>query len=152
MLISGFGSALNAAGDAYYYINNVLGSAYNDTLTGNANANSLLGGAGNDTLAGGAGADVLIGGTSTTDSAGGSDWASYAASTLAVAVNLTDANSDGLADATGAGGDAAGDAYYYINNLLGSANNDTLTGNANANSLVGGAGVVLSMVAVATMC
>jgi Ca2+-binding RTX toxin-like protein len=134
------GAGGDAAGDTYYYINNLLGSANNDTLTGNANANSLLGGAGNDTLAGGAGADVLIGGSSTTDSAGGSDWASYATSTFGVAVNLTDTNSDGLADATGAGGDAAGDTYYYINNLLGSANNDTLTGNANANSLVGGAG------------
>jgi Ca2+-binding RTX toxin-like protein len=128
---AGTASGGDAAGDTYYYINNLLGSANNDTLTGNANANTLIGGLGNDTLAGGAGADILIGGTSTIDAAGGNDWASYAGS-AAVAVDL--------GAGTASGGEAAGDTYYYINNLLGSANNDTLTGNANANTLMGDLG------------
>ncbi len=108
-----------------------MGGGGNDTLTG---------GVGNDTLIGGTGADTLIGGTSTTDAAGGSDWASYASSAAGVTVDLTDANNDGKADAAGLGGDAAGDSYYYINNLQGSANNDVLTGNANDNTLIGGGG------------
>ena len=117
----------------------VWGNGGNDILKGNMAADTLYGGAGNDTLTGGGGADVLIGGASASDVAGGNDWASYAGS-ASVTVDLTDANSDGRADATGSGGDAQGDTYYYINNLIGSSNSDTLTGNANANTLVGGGG------------
>ena len=42
-------------------IENVAGSAGDDTLTGDANANTLDGSAGDDTLDGGAGNDILIG-------------------------------------------------------------------------------------------
>jgi Ca2+-binding RTX toxin-like protein len=74
---------------------------------------------------GGRGSDTLIGGA-------GSDTASYARSTAAVNVNL----------ATGAhsGGDAQGDVLTGIENLAGSANADTLTGNDVDNMLEGGAG------------
>ena len=41
---------------------NIIGSAFNDSLTGNVNANTIQGGAGNDSLYGGAGNDVLYGG------------------------------------------------------------------------------------------
>ena len=41
-------------GDARSYIDNAIGGAGNDTLTGNAIGNTLDGGAGNDTLTGGA--------------------------------------------------------------------------------------------------
>ncbi|MCP2066835.1 beta strand repeat-containing protein [Pseudomonas laurylsulfatiphila] len=49
--------------DTLIAIENLAGSNYNDTLTGNAAANLLSGGAGNDTLDGGAGNDVFDGGT-----------------------------------------------------------------------------------------
>jgi Ca2+-binding RTX toxin-like protein len=42
---------------------NVIGSIYNDTITGDAAKNSLNGGAGNDILAGGLGSDILVGGS-----------------------------------------------------------------------------------------
>jgi Ca2+-binding RTX toxin-like protein len=45
--------------DTFTNIENVRGSAFNDTLTGDANVNWLEGGAGNDTLTGGAGNDVF---------------------------------------------------------------------------------------------
>jgi len=48
--------------DVLANIENVLGSNYNDTITGDSGANVLDGGAGNDTLIGGAGNDTLIGG------------------------------------------------------------------------------------------
>jgi Ca2+-binding RTX toxin-like protein len=43
-------------------IENLTGSAFGDTLTGNDGANALAGGGGADTLTGGLGADVLSGG------------------------------------------------------------------------------------------
>src|SRR5437773_2191969 len=53
----------DAGGDVLLNIENVIGSAFDDVLTGNALANVLTGGAGNDTLNGGSGADTLIGGS-----------------------------------------------------------------------------------------
>ncbi|MBA1244267.1 putative Ig domain-containing protein [Pseudomonas japonica] len=48
--------------DTIKYMENVIGSLYNDKLTGSAVANVLDGGAGDDELNGGAGDDTLIGG------------------------------------------------------------------------------------------
>jgi Ca2+-binding RTX toxin-like protein len=48
--------------DVLVSIENVLGSVFNDRITGDAGANQLDGEAGNDTLAGGAGNDTLVGG------------------------------------------------------------------------------------------
>lgn len=144
--LSGGNDSFTASNSGYGWT--VWGNGGNDTLIGNIASDVLYGGDGNDTLIGGGGADVLIGGggadvliggTSTTNATGGSDWASYEGS-AAVTVNLTDANNDGRADAIGVGGDAAGDVFYYINNLLGSTNNDILTGNAGGNTLIGGGG------------
>ncbi len=46
-------------------IENVLGSAFNDTLIGDAGSNILVGSAGNDLLLGGDGRDLLVGGAGT---------------------------------------------------------------------------------------
>ncbi|WP_020157975.1 retention module-containing protein [Methylobacter marinus] len=48
--------------DAYKNMEGVIGSDYDDTLTGSGGNDLLIGGAGNDTLDGGAGQDTLIGG------------------------------------------------------------------------------------------
>jgi Ca2+-binding RTX toxin-like protein len=85
--------------------------------------NIITGGAGDDTLAGGAGADQLIGG-------GGIDTADYASSGSAVTVDLS----------TGSGGDAAGDSYSGIENVIGSAYDDTLSSTSSGHSLAGGDG------------
>jgi serralysin len=100
------------------------GDAGADTLKGGAGADTLNGGADNDTLKGGGGADALNGGL-------GSDTADYAFST-AVTVNL--------GTGVGSGGDAAGDSYNSIENVSGSAEGDTLTGDGNDNILTGGDG------------
>ena len=51
-----------AAGDLFYDFENLLGSAFNDTLEGDSGANRIDGGAGNDRITGNAGADELFGG------------------------------------------------------------------------------------------
>lgn len=96
-----------------------------DTLVGLAGNDSLMGQDGNDLLLGGAGADLLDGGA-------GVDTASFAGATGAVTANL----------ATGLGtqGDANGDIFVSIENLIGSSFNDRLTGDGGANRLEGGAG------------
>ena len=127
-------STVNAGSDSFSGIENLLGSAFNDTLTGDAAANALDGGAGNDTLTGGDGDDTLIGGAGNDSLVGGvgTDTVSYASASSAVAVNLT----------TGAvTGGAGTDTLATIENVIGSAYNDTLTGAAAVvNTLAGGAG------------
>ncbi|MFE0753850.1 beta strand repeat-containing protein [Inquilinus sp. NPDC058860] len=103
----------------------VFGDAGDDVLLGGTGDDQLDGGAGNDLLEGAGGADVLTGGA-------GIDTVSYAGSSAGVTVDL----------ATGAasGGDAAGDSFSGIEQLLGSASNDVLTGDVGANTLWGMAG------------
>jgi Ca2+-binding RTX toxin-like protein len=96
-----------------------------DVLSGLAGNDMLFGGSGNDTLIGGPGADTMLGGA-------GSDTADYSSSPAGVTVNL--------ASGLGAGGDAQGDILGGIENLIGSAQADTLTGDSNANVMTGGAG------------
>ncbi len=94
--------------------------------TGNGLNNTITGNSGNNTLIGGAGADQLIGG-------GGIDAASYSGSASGVTVSL-------VTGVMGVGGDAQGDTLSGIENIIGSGNNDTLTGDSFDNILDGGAG------------
>ena len=55
--------SLSQGSDTFYSIENVEGSAFNDTLIGDTGANLLTGVDGDDTLTGGGGADILDGGT-----------------------------------------------------------------------------------------
>ncbi|WP_395648374.1 M10 family metallopeptidase C-terminal domain-containing protein [Terricaulis sp.] len=106
-------------------IEKATGGEGNDTLTGNDAANTLTGNGGADVLEGGAGADALIGGA-------GADTASYALAATGVTVSLTTpANNSG---------DAAGDTFSSVENLTGSAFNDTITGDLTVNVLSGGGG------------
>jgi Ca2+-binding RTX toxin-like protein len=114
-----------AAGDTYISIENLTGSAFADILVGDASANMLDGGAGDDILIGGAGADTLIGGA-------GLDTLSFVGSVGGVTVDLS--------TQTGTGGDAEGDVYSGIENVIGGSGNDTITGDSGANILDGGAG------------
>jgi serralysin len=119
------GQGGEAAGDTFIGIENIWGSKFNDTLSGNSGSNYIVGDHGNDVLIGGLGTDTLDGGD-------GSDWAYYANSAAAVMVNLA----NGLTS----GGDAAGDSFLGIENIWGSAFADTLTGDGNGNILLGGGG------------
>ncbi|MCW5735314.1 MAG: calcium-binding protein, partial [Enhydrobacter sp.] len=117
-----------AAGDIYDSIENLTGSAFGDTLTGTNpsvsgfGVNVLSGLAGNDILQGRGGADVLDGGA-------GKDAASYADATAAVVASIAVPASNT--------GEAAGDSYVDVENLIGSAFNDVLVGDGSANKLSG---------------
>ena len=102
------------------------GNGGNDTLNGLDGNDTLNGGNGNDTLDGGAGNDVMNGGADT-------DTATYATATSAVTVSLL------LATAQNTLG-AGTDTLANIETLIGSAFNDTLTGNNSANTINGGGG------------
>jgi Ca2+-binding RTX toxin-like protein len=125
------GNTGEAAGDSYVSIEGLIGSAFADTLTGDAGVNILIGNAGADKLTGNAGDDLLVGGAGADQLFGGAgiDTAAYVDSTSGVVANMT-------LPATNTG-DAAGDTYNLIENLAGSAFADTLTGNALANTLNG---------------
>ncbi|MFJ5486731.1 hypothetical protein ACIKTA_03430 [Hansschlegelia beijingensis] len=60
-----------AAGDQWTSVENVTGTAFNDTITGDGAANRLSGGRGKDVLAGGAGDDTLDGGVGADTMQGG---------------------------------------------------------------------------------
>jgi Ca2+-binding RTX toxin-like protein len=59
-LASGTGSWAHAQGDTLANIENLIGSDYGDTLTGDLVANVITGGDGTDTLTGGFGADTFL--------------------------------------------------------------------------------------------
>ncbi len=125
-------------------IENLVGSNAADLLVGDAAANSLSGAAGDDTLDGGAGADTLLGGAGADvmlggagddamDGGAGRDTASYGNAVDAVTVSLAVIGPQ----ATGGGGT---DTLVDVENLYGSAFDDTLTGSDDKNLLDGGIG------------
>ena len=105
--------------DTLSHVEGLLGSAYDDILTGDDGDNVLDGGSGGD--------DILIGGA-------GNNTAAFtlASGTVSVSLGLQDASQD-----TGAGGH---DTLSGFVNLTGGAFDDTLTGDGNANILDGGDG------------
>ncbi|WCM25838.1 cadherin domain-containing protein [Sphingomonas sp. QA11] len=108
------------------------GGAGHDVLSGGAGDDVLTGGDGDDQLEGGAGADRLDGGThSATTVTSWGDTARYVRSAAGVQVDLRNTTTGQT------GGDAAGDVLTGIENLTGSAFNDTLTGDDNGNRIDG---------------
>jgi len=103
------------------------GAGGDDRLYGNGGNDRLNGGDGNDTLLGGAGNDLLNG-------ADGQDTADYEFASGGVTVNLS------LNGAQDIGGGQGFDTIRMVENLAGSASDDTLTGNEGANLIAGGAG------------
>ncbi len=118
-------AAIRATGNAL--ANKMTGGALADHLTGGAGQDTLNGAAGNDTLNGGAGADSLIGGA-------GIDLATYEGASAGIVADLTKVSVGVSA------GEAAGDSFSGVENLRGSAFADSLSGDALANTLWGGAG------------
>ncbi|MBA3516135.1 MAG: S8 family serine peptidase [Rhizobiales bacterium] len=100
----------------------LIGNSADNKLNGMRGVDSLAGGDGLDTLEGGTGADVLQGGR-------GRDAASYMHAKTGVTASLTDPSENR--------GEAKGDSYSKIENLIGSRFQDRLFGDAIANQLFG---------------
>ena len=107
-------------------IENVIGSAWDDEIYGDAGANVFTGGDGDDLLAGGGGIDVLRGGA-------GWDVADYSTAAGGVLVKLA-------LGAAASDGDGASDVLVGIEDLTGSAFADILIGEGGDNILDGGLG------------
>ena len=107
-----------AKANAFKNIENLIGSKYEDTLTGDSGNNVIKGGDDGDDLDGGAGTDTV----------------SYASSDEGVTVNLAQQNGS----TEQSGGHAAGDTLLNFENIIGSGYADKLTGNDSNNVIEGG--------------
>ena len=139
-LATGEGDGGTAEGDTLVAIENLEGSIYADFLFGDAGVNVLTGRDGNDFLSGGGTHDSLFGGNhnDTLKGGGGADYlnggngidtASYYESPEGVVVSLMTNMGDG--------GDAEGDTFSLIENLVGSVHDDGLWGHNGVNELSG---------------
>ena len=153
----GYTGSNNLAIDINTVIENVLGGAGDDTVTGNSAANSMSGGGGSDRLFGGLGADTLDGGTA--GAAGNYVRGDEGDDSLSGGSDFDDINGNMGNDtvSTGAGddfcvggkdsdllfGDDGGDFVYGNlgdDTCDGGAGNDTVRGGQGADTLAGGAG------------
>jgi Ca2+-binding RTX toxin-like protein len=121
--------------DTLVGIEQLYGSAYNDTITGSSGNDILSGAAGNDTIDAGDGDDTVDGGTGNDILTGGSgtDTVSYGSVGGAVTFNLATTTAQNT-------GGAGTDTVSGFENITGSNSADTLTGNSNANTINGGGG------------
>ena len=133
------GSATDSWGgtDTFASIENILGSQFDDTLSGDANNNYIWAQAGNDVLTGGLGNDTLDGGDNGGPGPGSGDFVSYSAATASVTVVLdTDQNNGTGFNGTATGADGS-DTLLNIENIRGSNFADSLTGSAQGNMIEG---------------
>lgn len=138
-----------ASGDTYSSIEQVIGSNFDDSLWGDSAANGLGGFAGNDTLNGRGGNDILVGGDGNDVLEGGAgadrleggngiDTATYSVALInsLLQLSVSGVTADLLVPSSNTG-EAAGDTFFFIENLTGSAFNDVLRGDNSANVLNG---------------
>jgi len=111
----------------------LFGGEGNDTIEGGYGDDLLDGGSGNDILIGGSGDDVLRGGSGqdTLDGGEGNDTADHSNIGLAVNVNL---------EAGTASYGMVNETLTSIENIIGSAQDDTLRGDSGVNVIEGGEG------------
>ncbi|MFM9973176.1 MAG: calcium-binding protein, partial [Beijerinckiaceae bacterium] len=132
----------------------IIGTSFNDTITGSAQTDYLVGGAGNDRLSGGAGSDELYGGTGN-DVLNGGDQSDYlVGGTGNDTINggngfdLVDYSDEGgtfgvtvnLAKSTATDTYGGTDRLISVERIRGTELVDKLTGNGVANLFEGGAG------------
>ena len=132
-LSNGTAEGGHAVGDTFTGMENLIGSGFNDTLTGNLGANVIYGMVGNDILNGGLGADTMYGGA-------GAD------------AFFIDDIGDVVSEASGGGIDTVNSSVSHILGAdfehltliggqsidgTGNSGNNTITGNSGSTSLTG---------------
>ncbi|MFM9936639.1 MAG: calcium-binding protein [Novosphingobium sp.] len=122
--------------------NLLSGEGGEDAIDGRGGDDRLLGGGGTDILVGGDGNDILNGGADgdVIDGGAGTDTASFEDSEYGVAVSLVSNTGRSWVETGQAAtpSDALEDTYVGIENLFGSAKEDFLKGDDNANVIEGG--------------
>jgi Ca2+-binding RTX toxin-like protein len=133
-LATGVESGGHAQGDTIADVENVIGSDYDDVITGNSSANTLEGGYGNDNISGGDGNDIILGGAGADIINGGSGWdtVSYADSVSGVEIDI--------AAGTGKYGHADGDTLNSIEYFIGSDYDDRFVLSNNNSNFAAGLG------------
>ena len=142
---AGSQNTVGEGSDSLSNFENILGSDFNDTLTGNASANVITGGLGNDTLDGAGGADTLVGGLGNdsyaidnvgdviTEASGeGTDQANASIS-YTIGANVENLTLTGVSSINGTGNAVA-------NVITGNSGNNILDGAGGADTLIGGLG------------
>ena len=136
LAIAGAQATGGAGSDTLIRIENLAGSPFGDSLTGDGSNNLLSGGAGNDTLAGGGGGDTLDGGAGTDSMTGGNGDDSY---TVDSALDVCNEAAGGGTDTVSTSVDFDIQNNIEILTLLGSGNLRG-GGNVQANTLNGNSG------------
>jgi len=145
-----------AGRDTLSNFENLIGTAFNDRLTGSTTANRIDGGAGNDTITGGAGADTLDGGAGSdvyivttlsekttvevtdTGLTGTDELRFTAAANSTLTLLAGDTGLERVAIGTGTGATATSTATTALNvDASAGANGLTIVGNAGINRLTG---------------
>lgn len=134
-----FSHGVSVSISALTSIEALVGSNWNDQLSGDGGDNVLYGLSGDDVLNGGGGADSLYGGDGSDqlyagegadriDGGTGYDLVRYDQASTGVLVNLSQGGGDG---------GAAGDIYVAVEGVVGSLFNDTIIGDGQGNTLYG---------------
>ncbi len=141
-LSAGTASGGDASGDTLVAIEDAITGSGDDHITGTGHANWLRGGEGDDTIIGGAGNDTIAGGggADSLDGGAGIDTLSYAQSSQAVYITLS--NPSGIPGDMhlAVGGEATDDHAAGFENVAGGFGDDRLVGSDIGNVLTGGAG------------
>ncbi len=103
----------------------LLGTALDDIIELTASEAAVQAGGGDDLIRSGAEQHAIDGGE-------GQDLVDYSGSATGVTVNLS--------NGTGSSGDAEGDTFTSVENVIGSSEADTLIGNGDSNFVAGGGG------------
>jgi Ca2+-binding RTX toxin-like protein len=114
--------------DTLKNIENIFGSNFSDTLKGDTGANSIFANAGEDTIVASDGEDIIDGGAD-------NDTIDYSATSDKISVSL---NKNSLVEVTRDG--TSSDQIQNIENILGSASDDTIRGDDLSNTIIGNSG------------
>ena len=144
LALTGAQNTRGAGTDTLASIERLIGSAFNDQLTGGSAAETIYGRTGNDVIKGGAGNDIFYGddgddrleggaGNDTLNGNTGKDTAIYSSATAGVTVSMA------ITTAQSTGG-AGSDILNSIERLIGSGFADSLSGNTSNNVIYGEGG------------
>ncbi len=147
------GEETRTISDTLNGIEYVIGSKYDDTLSGDGAANKLMGGEGNDTLDGRSGADYLDGGAGNDrligstddfmiDGGDNTDTVDFSDNSNGIEVALNNSSNGTIINIGGAG--ATTTKIKNVENVAGSHFKDIITGDNADNLLIGGSTTITS--------